>query len=75
MAQSDRMRPGIDYLVATRQGSIALDGEREIELLDGDSAEVRLSLEGPWTLDVSATLREAVRSGVLGDVPPDPPMP
>ncbi|MCB1889778.1 MAG: NAD(+)/NADH kinase [Rhodocyclaceae bacterium] len=68
---SDRMRPGIDYLVATRQGSIALDGEREIELIDGDSAEVRLSLDGPRTLDVSATLREAVRSGVLGDVAPE----
>ena len=75
VAEAGRMQPGVDYLVATRRGSIALDGEREIELLDGEGAVVRLALDGPWTLDVGATLREAVSRGALGGDavrPPDP---
>ncbi|MCB1916625.1 MAG: NAD(+)/NADH kinase [Rhodocyclaceae bacterium] len=66
VAEAGRMQPAVNYVVTTRRGSIALDGEREIELLDGDGAEVRLSLDGPWTLDVGATLGEAVRCGALG---------
>jgi len=61
--------PGVDYRLATRRGSIALDGEREIELSDGEQAVVRLSLDGPPTLDVPATLAEAVRLGALADDP------
>jgi len=64
-----RMVPGVDYRLVTRRGSIALDGEREIELLDGEQAVVRLSLDGPPTLDVPATLAEAVRLGALDDDP------
>ncbi len=64
-----RMVPGLDYRLATRRGSIALDGEREIELSDGEQAVVRLSLDGPATLDVPATLAEAVRLGALADDP------
>lgn len=51
--------PGIDHLLPPMRGSIALDGEREVEL--GERTPVRVSLEsdGPLTLDVSATLTAA----------------
>lgn len=65
VASVDRMAPDVDYLVATPRGSIALDGEREIELPPGQTASVRLQRDGPRTLNVPATLAEAVRCGAL----------
>jgi hypothetical protein len=60
------MRPGIRYLVAQdRPAVLALDGEREIALHEGDEAEVRLELEGPWIVDVSRTLLQAVADGMF----------
>ena len=35
---------------------IALDGEREIEVYQGDKLSVRLNLEGPWVVDVAGVL-------------------
>ena len=60
------MRPGIRYRVAQdRPAVLALDGEREITLHAGDEAEVRLELEGPWIVDVSRTLLQAVADGMF----------
>jgi predicted polyphosphate/ATP-dependent NAD kinase len=60
------MKPGILYRVAEdRPAVLALDGEREITLHAGDEAEVRLDLEGPWIVDVSRTLLQAVADGMF----------
>ena len=65
IASSETMIAGRDYPLASRRGSIALDGEREVELAGGEAVSVRLDLEGPWVLDVRATLAAAVTNGAL----------
>jgi len=47
-----------------RSGTLAFDGEREIEFSAGELA-VTLDLCGPFTIDVPATLSWAARHGVL----------
>lgn len=44
---------------------LALDGEREIAVHEGESLEIRLSQEGPHVVDVGAALRAASRAGVF----------
>ena len=46
-------------------GTIALDGEREIELADTSVVEVRLCADGPFVVDVPATLAAAAHTGYL----------
>jgi hypothetical protein len=38
---------------------LALDGERELALREGESAEIRLRADGPWIVDVFRALEEA----------------
>jgi predicted polyphosphate/ATP-dependent NAD kinase len=58
--------PGQPQPVHTRQGVIALDGEREIEFNDGHATPtVRLRSDGPRCVDVSAVLAVAARDGLL----------
>jgi len=56
--------PGAPQGLATRVGTLALDGEREVEL-SGERLEVVLDLHGPLTIDVPATLAWAARHGTL----------
>jgi predicted polyphosphate/ATP-dependent NAD kinase len=46
-------------------GSVALDGEREIEVGPTDEVEVSLDPDGPLTIDVGAAMREAARRELL----------
>jgi hypothetical protein len=46
-------------------GSLALDGERELELVEDDEVTVRLEREGPLVVDVDAAMREAASRGLL----------
>ncbi len=59
-------------------GTLALDGEREVETRGGTIA-VRLSAEGPWQVDVSRALAAAAARGLflhdLDDHPSLPPEP
>ncbi len=50
-------RPGV--------GTVALDGEREIELASTSRVEVRLCADGPVVVDVAATLETAARAGYM----------
>jgi hypothetical protein len=50
-----RCRPGL--------GTVALDGEREIELTPTTRVEVRLCADGPLVVDVAAALETAARAG------------
>lgn len=60
--QVDEMVPGARYAVeeGTRPAVLALDGEREVVLYEGDEAEVMLDLDGPWMVDVEEALELAV---------------
>jgi len=46
-------------------GTIALDGEREIELSTTLVVEVRFCADGPFVVDVPAALEGAARAGHL----------
>jgi hypothetical protein len=51
--------------MAPTSGSLALDGEREIELSSDDRVEVRLDADGPLTIGVEEVMQEAAQSGLL----------
>lgn len=55
----EAMSPGVSYPIGPLVGSVALDGEREIELDGRVPAWVKLDHGGPPTLDVPATLAAA----------------
>ena len=70
IAESGPLLPGQPRAIQPLQGSIALDGEREIEIHGHESASVTLELDGPLTLDLPATLAAAVRRGAMArDLP------
>ena len=55
----------VDDVVQFRPGTgtVALDGEREIELIMTSVVEVRLCADGPFVVDVPAALEEAAHAG------------
>jgi len=60
-----RVEPGESVALTPGVGSVALDGEREIELGPDDEVKVRLDPHGPLTIDVGAAMREAAEFGLL----------
>jgi len=54
--------PGEPVELPAAGGSLALDGEREIERGTGERVTLRL-VPGPLTIDVDAVMREAARTG------------
>ena len=50
------MEPGDSMPVDLHPGTVALDGEREVELLPGGHVEIRLSMDGPLVVDVDKTM-------------------
>lgn len=67
VVEKKRLEPGEVIRLAPTSGSLALDGEREIELGPDDQVEVRLDPEGPMTIDVGEAMSEAARRGLLND--------
>jgi hypothetical protein len=57
MAPRDR----IDFRPAA--GTIALDGEREIEVKTSHQVSVELNLDGPYTIDIDRAVATAAASG------------
>lgn len=53
----EAMIAGRAYPLASGSGTLALDGEREIECVAGERFSVELDLNGPLTVDVVRTLR------------------
>jgi predicted polyphosphate/ATP-dependent NAD kinase len=70
VVESRRIEPGRAISVEPGLGSIALDGEREIERGLEDRVEVSLATEGPLTIDVAEVMRLAARRGLLSDRAP-----
>ncbi len=60
-----RLEPGTPVAVALPAGTLALDGEREIEFGPADRPRVWLDAHGPRTVDVPTTLRLAAARGLL----------
>jgi len=65
VAATRRIEPGEIVSMASTSGSLALDGEREIELGPDDQVEVRLDANGPLTIDVEEVMQEAARRELL----------
>jgi predicted polyphosphate/ATP-dependent NAD kinase len=59
------LRLGQRILIDADYGTIALDGEREIEFTAGDNACLSLDMDGPLTVDVRKTLELAADRGLL----------
>jgi predicted polyphosphate/ATP-dependent NAD kinase len=59
------LAPGQPRRLETAAGTLALDGEREVEFAGGARPTVTLELGGPRTVDVTATLAWAARHGAL----------
>jgi hypothetical protein len=57
--------PGVVARIGLRQGTVALDGEREIEFGPDEMPLVWLDLDGPLTVDVRRTLDMAASEGLL----------
>ncbi len=53
------VEPGQTVEIKADRGTIALDGEREIELLQGTRASVRINTDGPWVVDFDQALEAA----------------
>jgi predicted polyphosphate/ATP-dependent NAD kinase len=53
--------------VRTRCGMIALDGEREVVFGEKDRVEIEFAEDGPWVIDVHATLNAAAKKGLFLD--------
>ncbi len=58
-----RMTPGRSTAVSPRAGTLALDGEREVELKRGDTATVTLRTGGFRSIDVGGVMRWAAETG------------
>lgn len=62
---SGPLQPGVAYPLSLRSGTLALDGEREIEFAEQDTPTITLDLHGPLSVDVEAVLAHAARHHLL----------
>ena len=52
-----KLSPGEKIEIDLQPGTIALDGEREVELLPDQKVYASLSMDGPWVVDVPKAMR------------------
>jgi predicted polyphosphate/ATP-dependent NAD kinase len=65
VAEMRRIKPGEETDIKPGVGSVALDGEREIERNKGDTVSVTLDSKGPNILDVAGAMRIAAKKNLL----------
>jgi predicted polyphosphate/ATP-dependent NAD kinase len=65
IAEAGRLLPGAPVALPPASGTVALDGERELEIDPADRVSVALDLAGPLSLNVDAVLSYAARQGLL----------
>jgi predicted polyphosphate/ATP-dependent NAD kinase len=63
VAGFETVERGVPVALAAGAGSVALDGEREIERRDGEPVTVRLA-DGPLRIDIDAVMMQAARTCV-----------
>jgi hypothetical protein len=68
MRTCERFEVGGWTPLETEHGTLAFDGEREIELERGDQYEISLDWDGPLTVDVERTLRYAASRQLVREV-------
>lgn len=56
---------GEKCMVTAWDGTIAFDGEKEVELSTGDRVEITLLQDGPWIVDVATVMRCIGEAGLL----------
>ena len=56
---------GQKCVVDALDGTIAFDGEKEVELSAGDRVEITLLQDGPWIVDVVTVMRRIGEAGLL----------
>ena len=56
---------GEEVEIATVPSVLALDGEREVEVMRGQHAVIRLAEEGPLVVDVRRTMNSAMKRKIL----------
>ena len=59
------MQPGVKYRPEISDGSIALDGERELSFNKTDTVTIELVLDAFRTVNVSACMQYAARHGLM----------
>jgi predicted polyphosphate/ATP-dependent NAD kinase len=57
--------PGEGAAFDQRRGTIALDGERELEVYPRHRVEIRLNPTGPRVVNIAAAMRAAARAGLF----------
>ncbi|NBA95098.1 ATP-NAD kinase family protein [Pseudomonas sp. R5(2019)] len=62
---SGRLTPGVAYSLSLASGTLALDGEREIEFSANERPTITLDPNGPLSIDVEAVLAYAARHRLL----------
>ncbi len=67
VAAATRVMIGETVSIEAPAGSLALDGEREIELTAPRPVEIALDFDGPSVIDIDAVMAEAARRGLLRD--------
>jgi predicted polyphosphate/ATP-dependent NAD kinase len=73
VAAIEILPPGKPIALRTANGTIAFDGEREIEIAEGERLVAALDTGGPYTIDVPRTLSWAAANGVMGAAAPPTP--
>ena len=63
VAQFTPLNPGEEVGVQVHPSIIALDGEREITVLEGDDVRIRLQMDGPPVVNVENVLKRAAKKG------------
>ncbi len=62
---SGTLTPGVAHRLSLASGTLALDGEREIEFAEHDTPSITLDHQGPLSVDVEAVLAHAARHHLL----------
>ena len=65
IAEYSRLTPGEPCKIHSKEGVLALDGEREIEFSQNDEVSVYLEHDGPLTIDVEKALDVAAKNNVF----------
>jgi hypothetical protein len=68
MRACERFEVGVWTPLHTEHGTLAFDGEREIELERDDRYEISLDWHGPLTVDVERTLRYCASHQLMREV-------
>jgi hypothetical protein len=65
IASHRTINPGEKVLISNTSGVVALDGEREISISNGEQLAVCLNCEGPLVVDIDSILADAADDGLF----------